>query len=193
MPHSWCFRGPGLVAVLIWGTACGGASERSDASGGGAASASSGGSAGAPGRKNCVYEGKTYAEGASFPASDGCNSCSCDSGQLACTQLGCHVRRCDDLATAYSTAFDDATRCDPSKPNQCSQPIGEGLQCGCETFANPENADALKLLAQLQQEYYQREQCSSNVQCGACPPAAGARCSATGRCEAIRGMQASAS
>ena len=37
----------------------------------------------------CDYEGKPYPLGATFPASDGCNKCSCDKSGLTCTKLDC--------------------------------------------------------------------------------------------------------
>jgi len=37
----------------------------------------------------CTYDGKTYASGVSFPAGDGCNTCSCQDGKAACTLLAC--------------------------------------------------------------------------------------------------------
>jgi len=37
----------------------------------------------------CTYNGKTYASGMSFPAADGCNTCSCEDGKAACSLLGC--------------------------------------------------------------------------------------------------------
>lgn len=38
----------------------------------------------------CSYDGSTYAMGASFPSSDGCNSCSCgENGEVACTLRAC--------------------------------------------------------------------------------------------------------
>jgi hypothetical protein len=38
----------------------------------------------------CAYEGKTYEPGATFPSSDGCNTCSCTRGGLiACTLRAC--------------------------------------------------------------------------------------------------------
>ncbi|EYF03287.1 hypothetical protein [Chondromyces apiculatus] len=43
----------------------------------------------------CSYGGETYDEGESFPAEDGCNTCSCDSdGSVLCTQIGC-TPHCD--------------------------------------------------------------------------------------------------
>ena len=42
------------------------------------------------GAGGCVYEGKRYAAGDSFPSADGCNSCSCsEGGQVACTLRAC--------------------------------------------------------------------------------------------------------
>ncbi|HVJ91264.1 MAG TPA: hypothetical protein VM580_15780 [Labilithrix sp.] len=38
----------------------------------------------------CSYSGKSYAVGATFPASDGCNTCTCNStGSVTCTRLSC--------------------------------------------------------------------------------------------------------
>lgn len=38
----------------------------------------------------CNYDGKSYAVGDKFPASDGCNQCSCgEHGEVQCTLLGC--------------------------------------------------------------------------------------------------------
>lgn len=37
----------------------------------------------------CQYEGKSYKSGESFPATDGCNSCGCNDGQVACTLMAC--------------------------------------------------------------------------------------------------------
>lgn len=38
----------------------------------------------------CNYGGQTYAEGESFPATDGCNTCRCGAdGNVGCTKIGC--------------------------------------------------------------------------------------------------------
>lgn len=37
----------------------------------------------------CTYEGKTYKDGEGFKDKDGCNSCSCQKGQIACTEMAC--------------------------------------------------------------------------------------------------------
>lgn len=39
---------------------------------------------------SCKYDGSTYRAGASFPDTDGCNTCTCtDGGQVACTERAC--------------------------------------------------------------------------------------------------------
>jgi hypothetical protein len=37
----------------------------------------------------CVYNGMTYAIGASFPSTDGCNQCTCTASGVACTERAC--------------------------------------------------------------------------------------------------------
>ena len=38
----------------------------------------------------CDYDGNTYEIGESFPATDGCNTCSCmENGNVACTKMAC--------------------------------------------------------------------------------------------------------
>lgn len=39
--------------------------------------------------KSCEYNGKTYKPGEGFRSDDGCNSCSCENGQVACTMMFC--------------------------------------------------------------------------------------------------------
>lgn len=39
---------------------------------------------------NCIYEGKTYNIGESFPASDGCNNCFCNEKGVICTEKACN-------------------------------------------------------------------------------------------------------
>ena len=41
----------------------------------------------APSGVSCQYKGKTYKDGESFK--DSCNSCSCESGEIACTTMAC--------------------------------------------------------------------------------------------------------
>jgi len=44
-----------------------------------------------PFKKGCFYNGITYQNGDGFQAEDGCNSCSCDNGQVACTMMACII------------------------------------------------------------------------------------------------------
>ncbi len=37
----------------------------------------------------CTYEGTNYKNGEGFKDKDGCNSCSCQNGQIACTEMAC--------------------------------------------------------------------------------------------------------
>lgn len=37
----------------------------------------------------CQYNGKNYKTGDAFPSTDGCNSCGCSDGQVACTLMAC--------------------------------------------------------------------------------------------------------
>ena len=41
------------------------------------------------GAGSCVYNGVTYQDGDGFPSSDGCNSCGCNNGDVACTERAC--------------------------------------------------------------------------------------------------------
>lgn len=39
--------------------------------------------------KSCYHNGRIYKSGESFPAGDGCNSCTCENGTAPCTLMGC--------------------------------------------------------------------------------------------------------
>lgn len=40
-------------------------------------------------KQQCIYNGVTYESGSSIAATDGCNSCSCEDGEVACTEMAC--------------------------------------------------------------------------------------------------------
>lgn len=48
----------------------------------------------------CTYEGKSYADGASFPDTDGCNTCTCSGGSVSCTEKAC-VSACSYNGKSY--------------------------------------------------------------------------------------------
>jgi hypothetical protein len=75
----------------------------------------------------CVYGGKTYREGDTFPASDGCNMCSCgEDGNVSCTEIACAPDTCvyDGRVYPVGGTFPSTDGC-----NTCS--CGEGGQVAC--------------------------------------------------------------
>lgn len=79
---------------------------------------------GCPPIDQCNYEGKTYRVGETFPATDGCNSCSCtEGGSVACTLIaclpppggcrhtGCSGQLCSDHDVASTCEFRDEYAC----------------------------------------------------------------------------------
>ncbi|HET7544729.1 MAG TPA: hypothetical protein VFK05_32895 [Polyangiaceae bacterium] len=79
---------PGAAAGAGSGAPRGSGSAGASGAPGGAGTAAGGGAI-VDGRRDCLYEGKSYADGDGFPASDGCNTCSCHAGVVSCTLLGC--------------------------------------------------------------------------------------------------------
>ena len=58
--------------------------------GGASNNAGGAGPGGRTGAMNCTYGGQTHPVGASFPATDGCNTCTCGAnGSVGCTKIGC--------------------------------------------------------------------------------------------------------
>jgi hypothetical protein len=156
--------------------------------GGGAGSSGAGGTgssgAGGGATVQCEYAGSLHAVGTTFPATDGCNSCSCDSnGQVLCTEIGC-APPCDAIETDYAKAYEAAKRCDPTLDSlQCTKMAFGGLTCGCDTFFNEKNTSALAEMQSLAGQY--APSCNPGVVCGACNPPTNAYCSPQGRCEDV--------
>lgn len=68
--------------------------------------------------RSCLYDEVSYAQGASMPAGDGCNTCWCDGGSWNCTAVGCRGESC---------LYGGQIRADGS-----SFPAADGCnQCGC--------------------------------------------------------------
>lgn len=68
-----------------------------------------------PGQASCTYEGKTYRHGEGFPASDGCNTCGCSNGEVACTLIACD-------ATPPATGAPAEPTQTPTAPTQTTAP-----------------------------------------------------------------------
>ena len=138
--------------------------------------------------RGCSFGGKNYADGDSFPSTDDCNSCSCQDGSVACTEIGCDpgpgptqpVISCDQVDIFYDQLLEDARHCDPHETEPCRARVSSGLACGCDTYVNPKywNGDLAKAYA----THYQVLDCS--VICGECTqvPLRG-KCTIQGRCE----------
>ena len=139
-------------------------------------------------RRGCAYGGTKYADGDAFASTDGCNSCSCDDGSVACTEIGCDpgpgpaqpVISCDQVDIFYEQLLEDAKRCDPHDTDPCSYRVSSNLTCGCDTFVNPQKWNAG--LAEAFATHSRVLNCSAT--CGMCgqPPLRG-KCSIEGRCE----------
>lgn len=141
------------------------------------------GGASTDGDPQCSYGQRQYGAGQSFPASDGCNTCSCGKdGRVSCTLLACET--CESVAEGYSAAMAAAKTCDPQRGDRCGTGISEGLACGCKTFVNDEASEFVAQAVALEQRYTSRA-CGSGIVCGPCGEPVSAFCSAEGRCESL--------
>ncbi len=83
-----------------------------------------GGSTGVGGSTSvtCVYNNANYAVGASFKSSDGCNSCTCTSNGIACTELACAAGGSSSVGGATGTSgCVTAADCKGALPALCEQ------------------------------------------------------------------------
>lgn len=125
----------------------------------------------------CIYAGVVYASGESFETE--CNTCTCNSGSIECTPGPCPIRPCAEISADYAAALAQAKRCDPKLSKvQCAVRVPSSLQCGCPTAFNYETPALNRLALE-----WQRNECSTNVLCGACPSQLGAGyCDLSGAC-----------
>jgi hypothetical protein len=174
------------VVSLAVVTACGGQSRQHEpddggpgatgglaATGGSSATGGAGGSGGTGVKGGCLYEGAFYRVTAIFPATDGCNTCKCEStDRVVCTEKAC--LGCEELPERFDNALVEAKHCDPrlSSVVQCTVSTPSALQCGCPTYVNDDTE-----LQELATEF-QAQACFGPVLCGSCPePPVAGRCS----------------
>ena len=99
----------------------------------------------------CDYNGEHYADGASFPSSDGCNTCSCDgaNGTVGCTKRACTDTTCGGLrgaacATGMYCDFAIEARCGAADqtgtcrpvPDACDAVLKSVCACNDKTYEN---------------------------------------------------------
>jgi von Willebrand factor type C domain len=160
------------LGVLVWlaaslgVVACGGAFRGETGNEGGSAPiAGSGGGGTSPGRKSCVYGGKTYVDGAVFDSTDGCNTCACTDGEV-----GCDAKACDDGCTyqgkhhAAGDAFPATDGC-----NTCRCEPGGQVSCteiGCQTCQDAQADYGAAVEAALKCDPQAKGQCTEKLEQG---------------------------
>lgn len=75
----------------------------------------------------CNYGGNTYAEGDTFPATDGCNTCTCTNGNAACGTNACHCAPGSDGLDYYG----DVAWCKQTSYRCPSGQVRFNNDCGC--------------------------------------------------------------
>lgn len=120
-----------MLALGLLG--CGGKSSSSGDDGGSGSTAGTSGGGSSTKPRDCELDGTTYKHGTSFKDSDGCNSCSCQDGELACTQLGCPAGSCSydghtyAVGEKFSTADGSVCVCASSDSIDCT--VSSGDEC----------------------------------------------------------------
>lgn len=78
----------------------------------------------------CTYQNARYSSGESFPAGDGCNSCTCgQDGNVACTKVACDARTGLPVAQCQTNADCETQNLDKSF---CDQGSWECVNATCE-------------------------------------------------------------
>ncbi|MCB9638853.1 MAG: hypothetical protein H6728_07265 [Myxococcales bacterium] len=83
-----------------------------------------------------------YSHGASFPATDGCNTCSCNNGAVACTKIACS-KTCQVNKDCTSTEYCALAvgTCSGSgvcqtRPTTCTQVYKPVCGCDGKSYSN---------------------------------------------------------
>ena len=75
---------------------------------------------------DCVYAGEIFLDGERFPDADGCNTCTCNAGEVACTLKDCVEDVCSYEGVDYAAGetFPDADGC-----NTCTCEADGSISC----------------------------------------------------------------
>ena len=166
----------GWMFLVALGLGCGGVVRERSRSNGAAGSTGNAGSTGIagsggssdPGTPSCVYQGRGYASGESFPAGDGCNTCSCDAdGSVGCTEIGCGNAMCFTLEAEYGKYIESAATC--MSDGDCALPFPSALTCGCPRWVNASRMMEIYQATMLTSEYANLA-CAPDVACAPCQP-----------------------
>jgi hypothetical protein len=84
----------------------------------------------------CIYAGTSYNLGDTYPAGDGCNTCTCTLAGTNCDSVHCYNATCDRIEQEYEQAVAKALTCTPDTPNACGYLVSTALLCGCPVYAS---------------------------------------------------------
>jgi hypothetical protein len=126
----------------------------------------------------CDYNGKEYAVGDKFPASDGCNSCSCgERGEVQCTLIGCDpTPDSGPYCTVGDKRYAPGAQVSNDGCNTCSC-LSSG-DVACTQRACPDPGPACDgLVSELKATLASVQKCASAADCG--QPIPGSSCGCT--------------
>jgi hypothetical protein len=83
---------------------------------------------------DCYYGGVYYLPGSTYPAGDGCNTCTCTDMGSDCTLVACTMDVCTAIAQAFSDAMTRALTCTGGS-DDCGYVITT-IGCGCSTYVS---------------------------------------------------------
>ena len=93
---------------------------------------------GGDGGEGCFYAGSYHARGSTYPAGDGCSTCTCTPVGSDCSTSTstCPGGACSVLASEYADAVDRARSCVSGRAGECTGLWPASLRCPCPTAVN---------------------------------------------------------
>ncbi|CAH1787382.1 unnamed protein product [Owenia fusiformis] len=90
----------------------------------------------------CKFDGKYFANGSSFPSTDGCNTCKCEDNEVICTLIECG---CEKDGQSYQVG-DKIPSSDPCEHCSCTLQDGKPKEmCAIQDCARPQCDDYIRL------------------------------------------------